>query len=239
MRTRIIFILILISTILSSCLVKSLHPFYKERDVVFNESLIGTWIDQDSSIWEFEQHKVAVKFMSPEKPVDYYHVKLVDEEDGNSYFEVRLFRLNSRFYLDFLPLTEENIGDNMASFHFIPSHSIARIEFFGKNNVAFFWYDQDWLKSLFEERRVKISHEQIGEEDWVLTAETDELQKFIIKYGEEPDMFLRIGPEIYDFNGTSLEYHEIIEKEIDKVNDSSLPSGTENLVYINMYRSSK
>ena len=77
----------------------------------------------------------------------------------------------------------------MIDIHMIPAHTIARIDFVSEDEVVIAWFNEDWLKDLFEENRVKIDHEVIrtAEEnfskEYVLTASTDELQKFIIKYG--------------------------------------------------------
>jgi hypothetical protein len=84
----------------------------------------------------------------------------------------------------------------MIDIHMIPAHTIARIDFVSDNEVVIAWFNEDWLKGLFEENRVKIAHEviQTAEEnftkEYVLTASTDELQKFIVKYGSVEDDYL-------------------------------------------------
>ncbi|MFW5645222.1 MAG: hypothetical protein ACOCZL_04860, partial [Bacteroidota bacterium] len=56
MRTKnIIIITILLTFLLSGCLVKSLHPFYIEKDRFFRQELVGKWMDQDSMIWTFPE----------------------------------------------------------------------------------------------------------------------------------------------------------------------------------------
>jgi hypothetical protein len=54
------------------------------------------------------------------------------------------------------------------------------------------WFNEEWLGSLFEQNRIKISHETVKNESgketdnfYLLTASTDELQKFILKYGKD------------------------------------------------------
>lgn len=41
MKTRILIFIGLILLMLNSCFVKSLHPFYKKENVVFNDKLLG------------------------------------------------------------------------------------------------------------------------------------------------------------------------------------------------------
>jgi hypothetical protein len=124
MKTRIIIIVFLILAFtVSSCLVKSLHPFYKESDIEFRPELIGTWMDQDSSIWEFSQRKVTKEFMGKEETEQSYKVLLRDlsGEDEDSWFIVTHFTINETHYLDFEPYMEENIGESFAAWHFVPS----------------------------------------------------------------------------------------------------------------------
>ena len=52
MKTKLILITALIAVTMSGCLVKSLHPFYNDNDVVFKPELIGNWLGNDSSSWE-------------------------------------------------------------------------------------------------------------------------------------------------------------------------------------------
>jgi hypothetical protein len=52
-----------------------------------------------------------------------------------------------------------------------------------------YWYGEDWLEELFEQNRIRIKHETVtspGYDRQVLTASTDELQKFIRKYANDP-----------------------------------------------------
>ena len=233
MKKKILIIVCAIGLIASSCLVKSLHPFYNESDVIFLESLCGTWLDQDSTEWHFKQDSASKQFMSPPEAQNNYMVKLKEDDDQFSHFKVHLFKIKSKYYLDFFPLIEQNIGDDWATNHFVPTHSIARLEIFGENNVAFFWYDNEWLKELFDERKVKISHEKLDNDDYVLTAKTAELQKFIYKYGENRDVFSKIDQGIYDFMGDVNQFHSLIEKEISKYTDGSERGGND-IIYSNM-----
>ncbi|MCK4922543.1 MAG: hypothetical protein KAS71_15930 [Bacteroidales bacterium] len=197
MKNKLIILTAILSLIISSCIVRSIHPFYKDSDVVFKSELLGTWLDSDSSKWVFSQRIYQESFLGPEKKDNSYEVVYYEEGNDTSYFYVHLFMLKGEYYLDFFPDEDDNIGDKFASFHFFPTHSIARIKLVGDENLSLFWYDEGWLGNLFEENRVKISHEYINPsgnyEQYILTAETSELQKFIVKYGAEIDIFEKIN----------------------------------------------
>ncbi len=54
MRRSKLIILVLALTAMSSCLVSSLHPFFKQKDKIFDPAMVGAWIDGDSCIWTIE-----------------------------------------------------------------------------------------------------------------------------------------------------------------------------------------
>jgi|WetSurMetagenome_2_1015567.scaffolds.fasta_scaffold00213_6 hypothetical protein len=188
MKPKSILLIIAIALLVSGCLVKSLHPFYKESDVIFDPSLLGTWLDNDSSKWVLEQ-SVLNKFPGEHKPQNSYKITYY-EKDGPSEFEVHLFKLNSQLYVDFIP---SNIKvPELAGYHLIQTHTIAKV-IIADNEINLKWFNETWLTSLFEKNKIRISHETItdqnGDDTYVLTASTEELQKFIVKYGNDPAAF--------------------------------------------------
>ena len=56
MKAKII-IPLLALLVFSSCIVKSLHPFYTKEKIVSNKKLEGTWEDSKKGNWEFLSFK--------------------------------------------------------------------------------------------------------------------------------------------------------------------------------------
>ena len=195
MKKHNIILIGIVAIAISSCFVKSLHPFYKESDVEFKNELLGTWLDEDSATWRINPYVFTKGFMEGDSTDNSYLVEMFDDSTNMSTFNVHLFRLEDKLYVDFDPIRGDRY-DEMIDIHMIPAHTIARIDFVSEEEVVIAWFEQDWLKGLFEENRVKIDHEVIrtAEEnftkEYVLTASTDELQKFIIKYGSIEDDYL-------------------------------------------------
>jgi len=195
MNAKSIVFIALLGLILSGCLVKSLHPFFREKDVIFKKELIGTWVDQKSGKWIISQAKMKKKGSGTlgsntvDSLLNYYTVTLT-ENGGVSSFTSHLFKLNNQLFVDFFP--EEISVMDLTSFHLVRTHSIAKIEVLG-DSIELKWFNEIWLADLFKNNKIRISHEIISEEDkdesFVLTASTDELQKFIIKYGNDPKAF--------------------------------------------------
>ena len=82
----------------------------------------------------------------------------------------------------------EHFTADMTSFHHIPVHTLARVQYC-RDSILLYWYGDEWLNELLEQNRIRIKHEMVDNHDYdrqVLTASTDELQKFIKKYANDP-----------------------------------------------------
>lgn len=187
MKRSIVVIIILTVACLQGCIVKSVHPFYKESDVVYQKDLEGSWVDQDKNGWQI--HKNPYKSNSYE---------LHYSKNGREISLLgHLFKLNDNLYIDLIP-TEDNSEDiPVFDLHIVPTHSIARVATLNDHQVSIKWFNEEWLRKMFVENRIKISHELVMDENpqspddgfYLLTASTDELQKFVSKYGDDPQAY--------------------------------------------------
>lgn len=201
MKTKIIILVSSLLFLLPGCLVISIHPFYTDDDVIYKPEFNGKWMDHDSGTWIISQHMEFAGLFQPDKPGRSYDITITDNK-GTSRFIGHLFQLGKELYLDFYPNSSKE-GDNLKEgndfehFHFVPSHSLARVEV--KNGkIIIAWYNQEWLVGLFNQNKIRIAHERtpydIDQKDpagyeVLLTASTPELQKFIRKYGNDPNAF--------------------------------------------------
>jgi hypothetical protein len=195
MKTKIIFLTILLLAILPGCLVKSLHPYYADKDLLFKEELLGNWSGKDSSGWEISRHMKKTGLFNPGTPDKAYDIIYTDSK-GRSKFIAHIFLLDEQLYIDFYP--EEDAGNtDLGSFHYIQAHSLARLTI-SKNNLTIQWFNEEWLMNLFNQNRIRIAHERIpydpddknpDRDQVILTAPTEDLQKFILKYGKDPNAF--------------------------------------------------
>jgi hypothetical protein len=200
MKTKIIIICVIMAVSMSSCLVKSLHPFCEDKDVLYKPELLGTWTGRDSSAgevrptWEIKQHKLFGGFQKDEKQGIGYEIIYTDSK-GKYKFLARLFSVDNHFYLDFYLADME--GSDLAMMHLIMAHTLARVEI-SKDQLTIRWYNEEWLIKLFNENRIRIAHERIPFDmddknpdnfQVVLTAPTSDLKKFVQKYGNDPAAF--------------------------------------------------
>jgi hypothetical protein len=188
MKAKLFVVLALMAVIFQGCIVKSLHPFYTEDKVIFKPELIDTWEDQDGGKW----------FVKPVKEKPNSYEMRWNKNGKDALFIAHLFTLEGEMYFDFIPLSRDE-DESLVIFdlHLLPTHSVAKVEVLNEREVHIKWFNEQWLRSLFDNNRIKISHEAVMDEApkdehdkyYVLTASTEELQKFIIKYGHEDKAF--------------------------------------------------
>ncbi|MGQ8336147.1 hypothetical protein ACUNWD_06310 [Sunxiuqinia sp. A32] len=172
-----------ITLLLSSCIVFSFYPLYTEDDLFANDLLLGEWVDDDSSIWKFDFNYKGKEI--PENIDSTAYILRIKEKDdtdfGNSSFIVHLIQLDETYFLDFY-LDEYFESDDLTlfDFHVMPVHSFAKLEFIN-GEAQIHWFDPEWLEDLIKENRIRIHHENNGEQI-LLTAKPQELQKFATKY---------------------------------------------------------
>jgi len=177
----------LLAGLLGGCIpVLSLHPLYTKENVVFEEKLLGTWVQQDSNnIWEFKH---------PAESEKVYELTLYENEIKKGVFVAHLARLNERLFLDVHPdkfPSEEKDVEEMKlpynAFFFIPGHSFAVIDSI-EPQLKIRWTADDEMEKLLKETPNAVKHELV-EDKVVLTAETSQLQKFVLKYADDKRVF--------------------------------------------------
>jgi hypothetical protein len=186
----IISVTILAMLAMSSCQVSSLHPFFKPKDKIYDPVMNGYWMDGDSCIWTILPNMAFEGFMEPEVHDGSYMITYYEDEERSSILTGTLFQLNGVDYVDFIPdVNEDHFTTDMTSFHHVPVHTLARVQYC-KDSILLYWYGDEWLNELFEQNRIRIKNETVemynDYDRHLLTAPTDELQKFIKKYANDP-----------------------------------------------------
>ena len=179
----------LLAALLGGCVpVMSLHPLYTEKDVVFEERLLGRWVDDPNSpeiTWEFDRI---------EEPNNAYNLVFSDEESKKGSFVAHLVRLQNKLFLDVYPseppweIEDPNkLELPYNSFFLIPAHTFIKIDFNGPKLKMWSTNDEEMEKLLKEEPNA-VKHTFI-EDRLILTAPTKELQNFVLKYADDKRVF--------------------------------------------------
>ncbi len=180
--------------VMSGCWALSVHPLYTEKDLVADPMLVGQWYapEEQDQLWIFEQageqayrltivgDEIETQLKDAVKKKTRLSVTIDPEKDA--IFDAHLVKLGKYTFLDFYPEEPDNANELLMS-HLIPAHSFARVSI-EENILALSFFNPEWLKKGLADGTLAIKHEE-GEDVLILTAGTEELQKFILEHVDE------------------------------------------------------
>ena len=177
-----------VSRILGGCLpVMSLHPLYtkEKKEVVFENKLLGTWVDDSNSIWDFKR---------ADANENAYKLTFTDKEGKKGSFVAHLVKRENKLFLDVYPSEppwDEKDPNKVEwpynTLFFIPVHTFIKINGI-EPELKLQLTDDDELNKLLKEDPNAIEHTSI-EDKLVLTASTEKLQAFVLKYADDSRVF--------------------------------------------------
>ncbi|WP_372768346.1 hypothetical protein [Lutibacter sp.] len=204
-----IFILSLVFLLLNSCVVKSLFPFYTNGSIYFEKKFIGTWEDTDNGKWKVLPYQEAFlkemkkdnEFKSPaefneseNKIYNKYkngYMVYLEKDNTKTSFLVMPFKINNQLFLDFTPYEDkesDELDNILYQMHLIGVHTLAKFDITSTDEISVKWFSSEKLAELLDEDKIKIKHEEVGfTETTLLTASSEELEKFIKKYMDSKD----------------------------------------------------
>ena len=214
MKTRNLVVLAIILITGQSCTIFSLNPLYNEEDLLQMPEVLGLWEDNDDegefvSFERLDNNKFIFRYMEGDKQtvIDFYsgkisadsvneNIKVLKEQTIS--FEAGILEVGDHYFIDLYPYYAE--GENDEEYYlwrnFIPTHAFLKFEW-ENAELVLYMFSYDRLQELFEQNRIRIRHQQF--DDYiVITASTDDLQKFIRKYAddekafEDPENFVKI-----------------------------------------------
>jgi hypothetical protein len=168
-----IFVVFGIALALTAC-APSLHPFFTDEDIVFNEALLGSWINDSGETCLFTKsgdNNYGLLFM----------------DGGPTRFEARLIDLGGATFLDLYPKPLSKEIDLYPA-NLVPAHTLARVTI-SKDSIAIAMMDGDWLKRLSDQNQLDLAHERINDGMIALTAPTRELRAFALKHADSKEAF--------------------------------------------------
>jgi hypothetical protein len=190
-------ILIIMGMLVSSCVLSSLFPLYTEKDLKNDDGLIGKWQvgnSEDKFYWIIEKVDTSDNdgwFLSKSGTWSEYNTgktyRLVAVQDTiEQEFALHLLELDGIRYIDLYPVNVE-VSPDFLAWHMVPTHIFGRIEIYEHQLITRF-FEQDFFVKLIEQNKIRISHIDLNGRQ-LITAETDELQKFAKKYADQSQAF--------------------------------------------------
>ncbi len=195
------FILVLI-LLFSGCYLKSVHPLVTTEQAVLLDGLEGRW-ETESQRWTFindprnlpnlDLSTFDIEDFSVDEDEDIteklYLVLYEDFEDKSIDSSIYIGAVGEFNGAHFLDLSVFDIGSssNLKQAHYFPVHTFSKLHVVNDTlNIEFF--KDSWIEELIENNRIRIKHEKENGEILV-TASTNELQKFVTKYAHDKRAF--------------------------------------------------
>lgn len=176
MHQHIKFVLAATLLLGTSC-VPSINPIFTDRDLVFDQSIVGKWADPGSTeTWEF--------FSSNEKEYRLIHT---DENGKTGAFSARLANLRGKTFLDIVPARREKTATEFYEDHFFETHTFVLIEK-RDSAVLISYLEPKWLKDHLAAKPKAVEH-LVVDGEILLTDSTKKLQRFVSDIVEEKGAF--------------------------------------------------
>ncbi|MFI5133851.1 MAG: hypothetical protein ACHQEB_05915 [Chitinophagales bacterium] len=182
------------SVILISC-VRSLYPLTDNEDEsIFKKELLGRWLGPDST-----QYIVDTV---PGKSGKLYKIVLIDVTNNveiigfsdTSYFVASLVDVNGRFFLDCSTEMEKfenkTLGESAINL-LVPTHFIIRLDSMNDRSIGIASLDEDAFSELLKTKKFSIRHQEINEDDFLLTESPGQLQRKLKDLERFPSVFHR------------------------------------------------
>ena len=208
--TKSIFLLFIPIMIMQSC-ITSLQPLVTKNTVVTDSRLTGTWNSdgQEYAIQKVVESDIykkykegSMSFSSPPFKRDsilYSKSYVIHYMKNKIKYDLygSMIKLNGEYFMNF-SIADMNWTDSSASpieteicpTCLLQTYTIARIRFINSNNIKLDFIDGDFLYKQINAGRMKLKHEADDLYDtFLITASTNELQQFILKYGKDDRFF--------------------------------------------------
>jgi hypothetical protein len=181
MKTFGLVCLALIATLLGGCVVQSIQPLFSEKEYVSVPNLTGTWVQKDDGkqvgVWVFSTNELR------------YRLAQTDEKGRKATFDVVAGKIGTNTFLDFT-LNEIEPHDSLNDFaavSLIGAHVFAKVSKKG-GALILVGMNYDWLEMHLKENPKAVTH-ILQQERPILTATTEELQRFVAKHANNAAAF--------------------------------------------------
>jgi len=176
MKTLIRLLALAVLLTFAGC-VPSLQPFYADKDVAFDPTLLGRWSgDEGKETWEFTKHGETG-----------YKLLYTDKDGRQGRFVVYRFRLAGNSLLDLYPEEPEPRADDFYKHHLLRLHTFL-VVLQSEPTARITTFEPDWLQRFLANNAAALQHQKVAER-LILTASTLELQNFILAHLKTPGAF--------------------------------------------------
>jgi len=170
-------IIAFIAALIGGC-VPSWNALFTEKDLIFDAKLVGAFNGDDDETWEFA------------KDGDKKYKLTYTDKEGKATFEAHLLKIQDRQFLD-VQLDEKGYEglklNALAKLTMVPARIFFRVDEMG-GSLKLAAVNPDWLGKHLEKDPKAIAYLKKGDLLF-FTAETKDLQSFVMKHVEGEALF--------------------------------------------------
>ncbi len=204
MKTRKVLFYCL-AVLLGGCVpIVSLHPLASPDTLVFDQRLIGVWLEdpgptsEPQETWEFARSTLSDANALPDalegEGDKVYRLDFRDEEGHKGAFLACLVKLGDKRFLDVFPRTFPSGAEDAEktalpynALFFVRAHTFIRVNEIG-SQLKMRLTDDEAFKKLIEGEPNAIEFTSVDDNP-VLTASTKALQAFVLKHADDDQLF--------------------------------------------------
>jgi hypothetical protein len=181
---------------LTSCL-STVQPIFTEKDLVFDHKLLGKWRYTSKSASGFVEISVANNQDLAQQPGlsklagKTYLLRYTNAEGGDAAYFGFMVKLGNKYYMDHYP-SETPATANYEPFyknHYLKMHTCYLLSRNKDNSFELKQFDETYMKQLIDDKKIRIRHETREDGSLIITASTQELQQYIMKYSDVPEAY--------------------------------------------------
>ena len=175
LSTRGLLIALLGALFLSAC-IPSLQPFYTEKDLVFESSLVGSFGESEGDgVWTFT------------KSADREYKLTIKNKEKSSNLTVHLFKLGRDHFIDLYAASgslDDCPREDFFKASLIPGHLVLKVPSFSPN-LALQVMDEDVIKEFLKTNKSAVPHTFVESDRLVFTGSSQQMSDFLKRISAE------------------------------------------------------
>lgn len=190
MKRWTLYAVLLLCCCCSGCLY-TFYPLFKPENLVFDSRLLGAWkADSDNVILAPASEEDLSAFPGSLKTLHskIYRLSYINNNDhSRDEYLCFLVKLGQQDFLDLYPLKKYSMQGGASSL-MIPGHKFFRIKIQDKK-VEINALNDEFLEDEIKKKKVNIPHLVRSDGTVLITASTDVLQQYVLKYANVTNAF--------------------------------------------------
>lgn len=146
--------------------VQTAHPLFHEKDLVFEEDLLGAW-QQGDETWTFERVGEDQQSSATDNA---YRLTITEKDSLVAQFQAHFGFVGNVSFLDVFDAKPKDLN--------LPLHIIHRAHVSDKKLILTLPFDSEWFEKMPEKEKAVLRIEKFGDQK-VAMASTEVLQQFL------------------------------------------------------------